>query len=102
MKKLIFSLLFLSVSASYGASSGLRGTVSAIRAQDTQSVEVVRTTIRGAVAKAIFEHLSADSVVLPGQDGEQTTKEAKGVTCGHINEKKYFCSVDFSSAGIED
>jgi hypothetical protein len=66
-----------------------------------QFLEVVRTFIEGELAKVIFEQLKVESYVLPGQDGEQITKDARGVTCGHFSgTKKYFCAVDFAPSGI--
>lgn len=77
-----------------------RGIIAGFKAQDAGSLEVMRTTIEGNIAKKIFDHLAVASFVLSGQDGEQTTKEAAGVTCGHYNGKNYFCAVDFSAKGV--
>lgn len=76
------------------------GKIKGFMAKDSLAPEVVRTTITGDLAKTIFNHLDVEPYTLSGQNGEQTTKDASGVTCGHFAGTKYFCSVDFAPNGV--
>jgi hypothetical protein len=78
----------------------VKGTAYGFKAQDSGASQVVRSVVQGAPAKMIFEHLTVDPYTLPGKDGEQTTKQANGVICGHFSGKRYFCTVDFAGTGV--
>jgi hypothetical protein len=100
--KTIFVVLVLIANTNAFANNPptISGKIKGFVAKDALAPEVVRTTITGELAKAIFNHLNVESYILSGQDGEQTTKDATGVTCGHFSGTKYFCAVDFASQGV--
>jgi hypothetical protein len=78
----------------------LKGSATGSEHLGWDSVKTMRTVIKGKLAKAIFDHLEVESYILPGQDGEQTTKDANWVTCAHFSEKNYSCTLDVTPNGI--
>jgi len=62
---------------------------------------LVSITIQGTLAKTMYDHLQVPTTIIPGIDGEQKTKEAKGITCAVMSgTDHYACYLDLSSSGV--